>query len=120
MPILFISSFAWAKTAAECEALNFAEADNVTRYECANVLHEDYSKQLNALVLEIKNEISDKKLKTVFTKSQNSFNSYKNDQCSYFAESYKMGTSTIGPILQEYCEAKLTKQRLDYLKSTFN
>lgn len=119
VPLLLIASGSWAETVAECEALNFAEADNITRSECSFVLEQEYSQQLKQLLSEIKKDVESKELKNILNESQNSFNTYKDDQCSYFIESNKGAASAAGPISMKYCEAKLTKQRLDYLKSTF-
>lgn len=119
LPLLLIGSSAWAETIAQCEALNFAETDNFTWSECSFVLEQEYSKQLKQLISEIKKEAGSKELRNILDESQDSFNTYKNDQCSYFIEANKGAASAAGPISMKYCEAKLTKQRLDYLKTSF-
>ena len=114
-----LSSGVWAETIAECEALNFAEADNVTRSECSFTLEQEYSKQLKELISDLKKNVGNKELRDLLDESQNSFSTYKDDQCSYFIESNEGAASALGAISMKYCEAELTKQRLDYLKSTF-
>lgn len=118
--LLSFSASIYANTFEECNAMDLSEADNVTRSECAMTLKQGYEKEVNNIIKKIElNNKTNKLLVKSLRSSQQSFDSYREEQCSYFFESTKDAPDGSGLISQAYCEAGLTRQRLDFLKTAF-